>query len=94
METGGGGWQLRLYTVYTVTEWRGHSRGVSVSCIWDMGQGHGHDRMKSEEPEGSVLLRIGDEMVEMLGLSKADIEELKVDSLSLFIKLLSETIYF
>ena len=33
-------------------------------------------------------------MVEMLGLSKADIEELKVDSLSLFIKLLSETIYF
>ena len=54
-------------------------------------QDHHHN---SEESGSSVLFRIGDEMVEMLGLSKADIEELKVDSLSLFIKLLSETIYF
>ena len=53
-----------------------------------------HHHHNSEESESSVLFRIGDEMVEMLGLSKADIEELKVDSLSLFIKLLSETIYF
>ena len=53
-----------------------------------------HHHHNSEESESSVMFRIGDEMVEMLGLSKADIEELKVDSLSLFIKLLSETIYF
>ena len=53
-----------------------------------------HHHHNTEESESSVLFRIGDEMVEMLGLSKADIEELKVDSLSLFIKLLSETIYF
>ena len=53
-----------------------------------------HHHHNSEESESSVLFRIGDEMVEMLGLSKTDIEELKVDSLSLFIKLLSETIYF
>ena len=57
---------------------------------------HGQRRGQGlrEESESSVLFRIGDEMVEMLGLSKADIEELKVDSLSLIIKLLSETIYF
>ena len=72
----------------------GHHVRTSPSGHHAQGQGHGHDRLKSEEPEGSVLLRIGDEMVEMLGLSKTDIEELKVDSLSLFIKLLSETIYF
>ena len=53
-----------------------------------------HHHHNSEESESSVLFRIGDEMIKMLGLSKADIEELKVDSLSLFIKLLSETIYF
>ena len=72
----------------------GHHVRTSPSGHHVQGQGHGHDRPKSEETEGSVLLRIGDEMVEMLGLSKTDIEELKVDTLSLIIKLLSETIYF
>ena len=56
----------------------GHHVRTSPSGHHVQGQGHGHDRMKSEEPEGSVLLRIGDEMVEMLGLSKADMEELQV----------------
>ena len=53
-------------------------------------QGHGHDRLKSEETEGSVLLRIGDEMVEMLGLSKADMEELQVESILVSLKLNSK----
>ena len=56
----------------------GHHVRTSPSGHHALGQGHGHDRPKSEATEGSVLLRIGDEMVEMLGLSKADMEELQV----------------
>merc|ERR1719412_2642379 len=55
----------------------GHHVRTSPSGHHVQGQGHGHDHLKSEETEGSVLLRIGDEMVEMLGLSKADMEELQ-----------------
>ena len=73
----------------------GHHVMTSPSGHHGQGQAQEQDHHhNSEESGSSVLFRIGDEMVEMLGLSKTDIEELKVDSLSLFIKLLSETIYF
>ena len=69
-----------------------HHVRTSPSGHHAQGQGHGqgHDRLKSEETEGSVLLRIGDEMVEMLGLSKADMEELQVESILVSLKLNSK----